>query len=118
MYRFETSYDLLITSRALVTEDGIPKPKLETKLIFSPSIRSSRPGAVGQGQDVPWSGCTAVLHVDGSEAGVPLVYQQAVFKMTEAVTGTKCKHQHLLKPPSLEVSVADLESVNVSAAVA
>ena len=34
MYRFETSYDLLITNHALVTEDGIPKPKLETKLIF------------------------------------------------------------------------------------
>ena len=29
--------------------------------------------------------------------------QQAVFKMTEAVTCTKCKHQHLLEPPSLEM---------------
>jgi hypothetical protein len=38
--------------------------------------------------------------------------------MTEAVTCTKCKHQHLLEPPSLEVSVAELESVKVSAAVA
>ena len=46
------------------------------------------------------------------------VSQQAVFKMTEAVTCTKCKHQHLLEPPSLEMSVADLESVKVSAAVA
>jgi hypothetical protein len=46
------------------------------------------------------------------------LYQQAIFKMTEAVTCTKCKHQHLLEPPSLEVSVADLESVKVSAAVA
>jgi hypothetical protein len=55
---------------------------------------------------------------NGSEARVPHVYQQAVFKMTEAVTCTKCKHQHLLEPPSLEVSVADLESVKVSAAVA
>ena len=33
--------------------------------------------------------------------------------MTEAVTCTKCKHQHLLEPTSLEVSVADLET-NVS----
>ena len=55
---------------------------------------------------------------NGSEARVPHVYQQAVFKMTEAVTCTKCKHQHLLEPPSLEMSVADLESVQVSAAVA
>ena len=34
MYRFETAYDLLITSHALVTEEDKPKPKLETKLIF------------------------------------------------------------------------------------
>ena len=50
---------------------------------------------------------------NGSEARVPHLYQQAVFKMTEAVTCTKCKHQHLLQPPSLEMSVADLESVKV-----
>ena len=34
MYRFETSYDLLITSHTLVTEEDKPKPKLETKMIF------------------------------------------------------------------------------------
>ena len=55
---------------------------------------------------------------NGSEARVSHASQQAVFKMTEAVTCTKCKHQHLLEPPSLEVSVADLENVKVSAAAA
>jgi hypothetical protein len=34
MYRFETSYDLLITSHTLAPEEGKPKPKLETRLIF------------------------------------------------------------------------------------
>jgi len=34
MYRFETSYDLLITTHTLVNEEGKPKPTLETKLIF------------------------------------------------------------------------------------
>jgi len=34
MYRFETSYDLLITSHTLAPEEGTPKPKLETRLIF------------------------------------------------------------------------------------
>ena len=55
---------------------------------------------------------------NGSEARVTYLYQQAICKMTEAVTCTKCKHQHLLEPPSLELSVGDLESVRVSAAVA
>ena len=34
MYRFETSCDLLITSHTLVPEEGKPKLKLETRLIF------------------------------------------------------------------------------------
>ena len=34
IYRFETSYDLLITSHTLAPEESEPKPKLETKLIF------------------------------------------------------------------------------------
>ena len=55
---------------------------------------------------------------NGSEARVPHVYQQAVFKMTEAVTCTKCKHQHFVRASSLDVSVSDLENVKVSAAVA
>ena len=34
MYRFETSYDLLITSHTLAPEEGTLKLKLETRLIF------------------------------------------------------------------------------------
>ena len=34
MYRFETSYDLLITRHTLVTREDKPKPKLETKMLF------------------------------------------------------------------------------------
>jgi hypothetical protein len=109
---------VLITSHALVPEEGKPKPKTETRLIFF-----HRFGVRDRelwGKDRMFRGAVApqFFMSNGSEAGVPQVYQQAVFKMTEAVTCTKCKHQHLLEPPSLELSVADLESVKVSAAVA
>jgi hypothetical protein len=118
MYRFETAYDLLITSHALAPEEGTPKPKLKTKLIFF-----HRFGVLDRellGKDKMFRGAVApqFFMSNGSEARVTPLYQQAIFKMTEAVTCTKCKHQHLLEPPSLEVSVADLESVKVSAAVA
>ena len=118
MYRFETSYDLLITSHTLVNEDGKPKPELETKPVFF-----HRFGVLDRelwGKDKMFRGAVApqFFMSNGSEARVSHRYQQAVFKMTEAVTCTKCKHQHLLEPPSLEISLADLESVNVSAAVA
>src|SRR5215467_2039165 len=63
MYRFETAYDLLITSHALVTEEDKPKPKLETKLIFFHRF--------------------GFFMSNGSEARVTHLYQQAIFKMTE-----------------------------------
>jgi hypothetical protein len=118
MYRFETSYDLLITSHTLVNDEGTPKPKLETKMIFF-----HRFGVLERelwGKDKMFRGAVApeFYMSNGSEARVPHVFQQAVFKMTEAVTCTKCKHQHLLEPPSPEISLPELESVRVSAAVA
>ena len=110
MYRFETSYDLLITSHTLVSDEDKPKPKLETKMIFF-----HRFGILERelwGKDKMFRGAVSpqFFMSNGSEARVPHVYQQAVLKMTEAVTCTKCKHQHLLEPPSMEVSVAELES--------
>jgi len=116
--RFETAYDLLITSHAFVTEEDKPKPKLETKLIFSHRFGVLERELWGKDKMFRGAVAPAVLHVNGSEARVTHLYQQAIFKMTEAVSCTKCKHQHLLEPPSLEVSVADLESVKVSVAVA
>ena len=118
MYRFETSYDLLITSHTLVGDEDKPKPKLETKMIFF-----HRFGILERelwGKDKMFRGAVSpqFFMSNGSEARVPHVYQQAVLKMTEAVTCTKCKHQHLLEPSSMEVSVAELEIVRVSAAVA
>jgi hypothetical protein len=111
-------YDLLITRHTLVAEKGMPKPKLETKILFF-----HRFGVLERelwGKDKMFRGAVApqFFMSNGSEARVLHFYQQAVFRMTEAVTCTKCKHQHLREPPSLEVSVPDLESVKVSAAVA
>jgi len=118
MYRFETAYDLLITSHALVTEEDKSKPKLETKLIFFYRFGVLERGLWGKDKMFRGAVAPQFFMSNGSEARVTHLYQQAIFKMTEAVTCTKCKHQHLLEPPSLEVSVADLESVRVSAAVA
>jgi hypothetical protein len=73
MYRFETSYDLPITGHTLVTEDGIPKPKLETKLIFF-----HRFGLLERelwGKDKMFRGAVAPqFFSNGSEARVPHTY--------------------------------------------
>jgi hypothetical protein len=61
MYRFETSYDLLITSHTLAAEEGKPKPKLESKLIFFHRFGVLDRELWGQRQNVPRSRCTAVL---------------------------------------------------------
>ena len=118
MYRFETSYDLLITSHTLAPEEGTPKPKLETKLIFFHQFAVLDRELWGTDKMFRAAIAPQFFMSNGSEARVPHLYQQAVCKKTEAVTCTKCKHQHLLEPPSLEMPVAGLESVKVSAAVA
>jgi len=118
LYRFETAYDLLITSHALVTEEDKPKPKPETKLIFFHRFGVLERELWGKVKMFRGVVAPQFFMSNGSEAKVLYIYQPAVFRMTEAVTCTKCKHQHLLEPPSLEGAVADLESVKVAAAVA
>ena len=80
MYRFETSYDLLITSHTLVSDEDKPKPKLETKMIFF-----HRFGILERelwGKDKMFRGAVApqFFMSNGSEARVPHVYQQAVLQ--------------------------------------
>ena len=73
MYRFETSYDPLITSHTLTPEEGTPKPKLETRLIFF-----HRFGVLERelwGKDKMFRGAVApeFFMSNGSEARVPHV---------------------------------------------
>ena len=101
-----------------MAEEGKPKPNLETRIIFFHRFGVWERELWGKEKMFRGAVAPQFFMSNGSEARVPHLYQQAVFKMTEAVTCTKRKHQHLLEPPSLEMSVADLESVKVSAAVA
>ena len=86
-----------------MAEERKQKPKIDTSLIFF-----HRFGILDRelwGKDKMFRGGIApqFFMSNGSEAKVPHVFQQAVYKMTEAVTCTKCKHQHLLEPPAIEV---------------
>jgi hypothetical protein len=62
MYCFETSYDLLITSHALLREDGKPKPKLETELVFFHRFGTLERELWGK-DEIFCGGRSAVLHV-------------------------------------------------------
>jgi len=99
MYRFETSYDLLITRHWLKRLNHGQKPKLWNELVFY-----ARFGTLERelwGKDKMFRGGIApqFFQANGQQAVIPQQFHHAVLKMTEAVTCTKCHHCHLLEPP-------------------
>jgi hypothetical protein len=120
MYRFETSYDLLITSHALVTEDAIPTPKLETKLIFFHrfGLLASWNGSCGAKTRCSVGPSRRSSSVKWKRSKGPARFPASRVQDDRGGDLYEIQAPTLLEPPSLEVSVADLESVKVSAAVA
>lgn len=119
MYRFETSYDLLITHHYLKRLEQGGKPKLWNDLIFY-----ARFGTLERelwGKDKMFRGGIApqFFQANGQPAAFPERFRQAAFKITEGVTCTKCRHCHLLEPPTaLEPAAPDLAKADVAAATA
>ena len=107
MYRFETSYDLLITRHWLHESEQKGKPELWNEILFF-----ARHGVLERelwGKDKMYRGGIAptFFQRNGEEMNVPEKFRMPVFKMTEGVTCTRCSHQHLVEaplPPSLVVA--------------
>ncbi len=117
MYRYETSYDLLITVHTLKFPDGSAKPKLWNDMIFF-----GRFGTLERelwGKDKMFRGGIAprFFQRSGQEYPIPDAFRHAVYKMTEAVTCTRCHHQHLLEAPAPGVASVDLGATDVPGAI-
>ena len=113
MYRFETSYDLLIT-RHWLHESKKGKPELWNEILFF-----ARHGILERelwGKDKMYRGGIAPTFYQrsGEELSVPEQFKMAVFKMTEGVTCTRCSHPHLIEAP-LPLLVAEAQPTALSA---
>jgi hypothetical protein len=111
LYRFETSYDLLITRHWLHREKGNERPRLWNETLFS-----ARYGTIDWelwGKDMRYRGGTAPLFLgrNGDEISIPETFRLPVFKMVEAVTEIGCRQPHLLEAPLPQLVASDEVSV-------
>ena len=119
MYRFQTSYDLLITHHSLKRLEEGGRLRLWNELIFF-----ARFGTLERelwGKDKMFRGGIApqFFQANGQPASFPERFRHPVFKITEGVTCTKCGHCHLLEPPSAaDTPAVDLATLDVTAATA
>jgi hypothetical protein len=104
MYRYETSYDLLITRHWLHREGERARPKLWHETLFF-----ARYGILEWelwGKDRKYRGGVAprFLGRNGLELPLPESFRVPIFKMVEGVTEIGCHQPHLLEAPMPEAS--------------
>jgi hypothetical protein len=97
IYRYETSYDLLITRHWLHRDGERGRPKLWNEILFF-----TRYGVLEWelwGKDKQYRGGVAprFLGRNGEKLPIPDKFRLAVFKMVEGVTALACRQPHLLE---------------------
>jgi hypothetical protein len=111
MFRYEQTYDLLITRHRL-EEKGTKRPELRSELLYI--------GRKGTLATELW-GCAAAFRGgaqptfytrNGEKSAPSSIWADAVLKVTEAVCCVGCKHCHLLEP---SITVTAQESIGVVA---
>jgi hypothetical protein len=98
MVRIERTYDLLITRHSLGHLAGGGRPKLESSILFY-----GRRGGLEMelwGKDAMFGGAVSPVFYNraGESVTPPIVFQDAVTRITAAVCCLGCRHSHLLGP--------------------
>lgn len=108
MVRVWHTYDLLITKHVLVAVDGVKRPTLQSSIAFY-----GRRGTLEMDLHGKDSGFCGTVHPvflsrSGEPASLPQSFEDAVVRITAAVSCVGCRHSHLLQPSA----VKNLESVS------
>ena len=111
MFRYEQTYDLLIT-RHWLEEKGNQRPELRSELLYL-----GRKGTLATelwGRDAAFRGGAQPTFYtrSGEKSARSTIWTDAVLKATEAVCCVGCKHCHLLEP---SIIVTANESIGVVA---
>lgn len=101
LVRVRHTYDLLITKHALAAVDGVKRPALQSSVVFY-----GRRGTLEMdlcGKDSGFSGAVRPLFLSrsGEPAAPPAVFDDAVARITAAVSCVGCRHSHLLQPATV-----------------
>ena len=96
--RVRRTYDVLITKHVLATIDGAKRPTLQSSIVFY-----GRRGTLEMdlhGKDSGFCGAVRPLFLSrsGEPASLPASFEDAVVRLTAAVSCIGCRHSHLLQP--------------------
>ncbi len=109
MFRYENTYDVLITRHSLSGQHGT-RPQMESSILFF--RRAGMLATELWGKDSAFRGgaMPRFLKRNGEDELPPVAFLDALLKVTEAVCCIGCKHSHLL-----ELGVAQRQEVLVTA---
>jgi hypothetical protein len=116
MVRVRHTYDLLITRHVLAMVDGVKRPTLQSSIVFY-----GRRGTLEMdlhGKDSGFCGTVRPLFLSrsGEPASLPVSFEDAVARITTAVSCVGCRHSHLLQPGAVKkvgsVSTETVEEVS------
>jgi len=98
MVRVRHTYDLLITNHVLVPVVDAKRPTLQSSIVFY-----GRRGTLEMdlhGKDSGFCGTVHPLFLSrsGEPASLPASFENAVVRVTAAVSCVGCRHSHLLQP--------------------
>ena len=98
MVRVRHTYDLLITRHLLATINGAKRPMLQSSIVFY-----GRRGTLEMdlyGKDAGFCGTVRPLFLSrsGEPANLPTLFEDAVVRVTAAVSCVRCRHSHVLQP--------------------
>jgi hypothetical protein len=102
MVRVRHTYDLLITQHVLAAIHGVKRPTLQSSVVFY-----GRRGTLEMdlhGKDSEFCGTVRPLFLSrsGEPASLPASFEDAVVRITAAVSCVGCRHSHLLQPGGIK----------------
>jgi hypothetical protein len=111
MYRYENTYDVLITRHTLSPHQNA-RPKIESKIVFFRRAGTLTTELWGKDSAFLGGARPFFFKKNGEEELPPATALDALLKVTEAVCCVGCKHSHLLEmcalPCHLKHSLAEV----------
>lgn len=97
MFRYENTYDVLITKHSIATVVSGVRPQIENSVLFYRRMGTLTTELWGKDSAFRGGAIPRFFRKSGEEELPPNAFIDALLKVTEAVCCVGCKHSHLLE---------------------
>ncbi len=97
MFRYENTYDVLITRHSLSAQQGGGRPQIESSIVFFRRAGTLSTELWGKDSAFRGGAVPRFFKKNGEEELPPNAFIDALLKVTESVCCVGCKHSHLLE---------------------